>query len=179
MESGDGAEGCPYRLVKGSAGSNLRCDCGDCPRGANLKDARCLPRVLRTLDRNYGISSITLSHFVEAQYTGDSMRALERMLAVKRLLDRMATRSPGPGGRPLSDCGGCALNPGMMFNTLTGLFMSDQAKFHDAYLKAAILLNQGRGPACRECLDKTKGDFVFLGGQLVPFWRFLQGRGRE
>lgn len=179
MAESSAYEACQYEVLKGSSGGNLRCGCGNCPNGANLKDARCLPRVLTSLDREFGISSITLSHHIETEYVNDSMDLLERMLTIRRLIERMSGRSPEPLNKVTTACVSCNLNPETLFKLLSGRFIADQGRFHSEFLKATINLNRGKGANCRKCVGRTKSDFLFLSGYLLPFWRWVQSRGDE
>ncbi len=157
----------------------MKCSCGDCPRGANLRDARCFPRVLYSLDREFGINTVTLSHFVETEYVGESMEMLERMLAIKRLMERMAGRTPQFQGQGNPPCSECELNPGTVFSSLSKTFQISQGKFYDSFFHYIVLLNKGKGASCRSCLNASKSDFAFLFQKVGPFWRWLSSRGEE
>ena len=174
-----GYNGCSYVVLKGSRGGNLRCDCGNCPNGANLKDSRCLPRVLHSLDREFGITSLTLSHHIETEYVGDSMELLERMLSIKRLMERMSGRVPEPSDKDLSKCEKCELRPEMLFLDLVKKFEHNQGHVHELLLSTSMKLDKGKGSRCKACVERTKSDMVFLSGYLVPFWRWIQTRGED
>ncbi len=139
-------------------------DCKEAPEtSADLRDPACLAAVLRHLEREFGIEAVVLSHYVEKQYGSRAMEALQKLLALARLVGQMASREPSPNfpGTPkkqvAAKCAACAFNPRALFGRLREKVLGDFAAFHAA--KCAACAFNPRAPFGR-LREKVLGDFA-------------------
>ncbi len=163
-------------------------DCKEAPdEAADLRDPACLAAVLGHLEREFGVESVVLSHYVERQYGPKAMDALRRILAYARLLNQMGARRPAPAFPALSKkqvaarCGGCPFRPRTLFAGLRERLLGAFASFPAAFRQTAARIDGYREPGCAACTGTTANDLVYLFRELLEFDRAVAdlGPGKE
>src|SRR5437867_7733909 len=148
--------------------ARLVVDCKDAPESAaDLRHPECREAVLGLLEREFGIESVILSHYVERQYGPRAMEALRRILALANLLAQLATRAPAPNFPGMSKkqvaakCAGCPFHPKALFSGMRGKLLRDFMGFRAAFADLADKLQRYREPGCRTCTAATTTDLVY------------------
>ncbi len=156
--------------------ARLVVDCKDAPEeAADLREPACLAAVLGHLEREFGVESVVLSHYVEKQYGPRAMDVLRRILAYARLLSQVGTRRPAPAFPALSRkqvaarCAACPLRPRTLFAVLRETLLRRFAAFPAGLTGAAERVDRHRDPGCRACTAATANDLVYLYGELLAF----------
>lgn len=144
-------------------------DCKEAPdSAADLRDPTCIAAVLGHLEREFGIESVVLSHYVERQYGPIAMDTLRRILAMANLLSQLGARPPAPNFPGLSrkqiasKCGACPFHPRTLFDGLRSKLMRGFAEFHTGFTDSTEKLNRYREPGCRSCVSATTNDLIYL-----------------
>lgn len=144
-------------------------DCKEAPESAaDLRDPSCLAAVLAHLEREFGIESVVLSHFVERQYGADAMDALRRIVAMANLLNQLGSRPPAPNFPGLSrkkvnaKCAACPFHPKTLFDGLRSRLERGYAEFHEAFTGATEQLHRYKEPGCGTCVSATTNDLIYL-----------------
>jgi hypothetical protein len=156
------AEGQPSR-------GRLVVDCKEAPESeADLRDPSCLAAVLGHMEREFGIESVVLSHYVERQYGADAMDALRRIVAIANLLTQLGSRPPAPNFPGLSrkqitaKCEACRFNPKTLFDGLRSRLERGFTEFHASFAGTTEQLQRYREPGCAACVSATTNDLVYL-----------------
>jgi len=156
--------------------ARLVVDCKEAPdEAADLRDPACLAAVLGHLEREFGVESVVLSHYVEKQYGPRAMDILRRILAYARLLNQVGTRRPTPAFSDLSKkqavakCTACPFRPRTLFAGLRERLLGQFATFHAAFTEAADRVDRHREPGCEACTATTANDLVYLLREFIAF----------
>jgi len=156
--------------------ARLVVDCKEAPEeAADLRDPACLAAVLGHLEREFGVESVVLSHYVEKQYGPKAMKILRGILGYARLLNQVGTRRPTPAFSGLSKkqtaakCAPCPLRPRTLFAGLRERLLGHFATFHAAFTEAADRVDRHREPGCEACTATTENDLVYLFREFVAF----------
>ena len=151
-------------------------DCKDAPdAAADLRDAGCLAAVLGHLEREFGIDSVVLSHYVERQYGPAAMSLLRELLTVTNLLSQLGTRPPQPNFPGVSrrqvavKCAACPFNPATLFEGLRSRAARSFDEFHGAFSSTIEKLSHYREPGCKGCVSATTSDLSYLFRAVVAF----------
>jgi hypothetical protein len=151
-------------------------DCKEAPdSAADLRDPGCLAAVLGHLEREFGIESVVLSHYVERQYGPTAMVLLREILAITNLLSQLSTRPPTPNFPGLSrkqvasKCASCPFNPGTLFDGLRSKALRGFKEFHAAFSESTENLYRYREPGCKTCVSATTNDLVYLFRSVAVF----------
>ncbi len=159
-----------------SSRGRLIVDCKEAPEdAADLRDPACLAAVLGHLEREFGVESVVLSHYVEKQYGPRAMDVLRRILAYARLLNQVGTRRPTPAFAGLSRkqvaarCGPCPFRPRALFSGLRERLLGRFGTFPAALTDAADRVALHRDPGCAACTATTVNDLAYLFKELVAF----------
>ena len=144
----------------------------DCKEGAesatDLRDPSCLAAVLVHMEREFGIESVVLSHYVERQYGAKAMAALRGIVAMANLLNQLGSRPPSPNFPSLSrkqvkaKCSACPFHPKTLFDGLRSRLERGFAEFHVAFTGATEQLHRYREPGCATCVSATTNDLIYL-----------------
>ena len=151
-------------------------DCKDAPdAAADLRDPGCLAAVLGHLEREFGIDSVVLSHYVERQYGPAAMNLLREILAITNLLSQLSTRPPQPNFPGVSrrqvaaKCAACPFNPATLFEGLRSRAVRGFDEFHAAFSASIEKLYRYREPGCKDCVSSTTNDLSYLFRSVIAF----------
>ena len=144
-------------------------DCKEAPESAaTLRDPACLSAVLGHLEREFGIESVVLSHYVERQYGAKAMDALRHILTLANLLGQLGERPPSPNFPGVSrkqvraKCGACPFNPRTLFEGLRSRLGRGFVDFHAGFSESTEKLHRYREPGCRACVSATTNDLIYV-----------------
>ena len=155
------------------ADGRLLVRCEDAPEEAvDLGKPECLAAVLRHLRDEAGVRGVVLVHERERAYGPRAMAALNRLLAIARLLDQLAQRAPAPNFPEFSAreveavCAKCEFRPAAMFATLRDSLLGDPRAFVGALREVAANLSRYEEDGCRACTGATVQDLRILVAEL-------------
>jgi len=156
--------------------ARLVVDCKEAPDSvADLRHPECLSAVLGHLEREFGIESVVLSHYVEKQYGSRTMDTLRRTLGLASLFSQVGSRPPSPKFPGFSKkqialkCAACPFHPRTLFRGLREDLLRDFAAFHGAFADIAEKLYRYREPGCRTCTAATTNDMIYVFQEVARF----------
>jgi hypothetical protein len=156
----------PHCLVdfRGERGRLVaRFDCKGCAREADLASSACWNGVMEAITAMPSLDSIVLAGYVETEYTGAGLEALESFRRVGACARRAGVRAPPSDDRR---CASCTMRPSQLFSDCA----SNLSKGADAGLVALRRATEAmmRGPPaahCQSCFAASEKDLAFVWNQ--------------
>lgn len=158
-------------------------DCRGCKGRADLGDERCMRGALGAVGREFGVSTLMLSGYIETKYEGPVVEALRRGARILEEVQRFSRREPWedrslkgkvePSGLKKT-CAQCPGNPGTLFGRMRDEGQDSLEKLFGAYnsaLQRAGAVNEGK--FCAVCRETTRGDLLYLKGLLDELRSFV------
>jgi hypothetical protein len=148
--------------------------CGEIPEeAASLAGTECLRAVLARLRDEARVRGVVLVHDRERECGPRALAALDALLALARLLDQFAQRSPSPefpgfdAKEVAALCARCEFRPGSMFPALREKVLGDPAGFVSALKALMTSLAAYDESGCGSCTAATVQDLRILIDELA------------
>ncbi len=149
---------CGYVVKKEGGKRELVIKCRECENNFSMDD--CTPGIILALQKEYKISSIILSDYIEKQYTG---RALEIMNIIGGLCEELDRYTMRDGNR--SDCKDCDASPKKIFPKLKNTLLLEPGNTYGEIILISKALMAKEG--CISCRKATKEELSMLGIELL------------
>ncbi len=133
-------------------------NCKECETDFSMDD--CFSGIVLSLEKEYNISSIVLSDYIERQYTGAALEMLDSIKKLGGELDRLSSRKTDS-----KDCKKCKIVPTRMYPRLKRIMLMEPEKLYDEYVEYSRSLMTIKG--CTKCRKATKEELTVLGKKLL------------
>ncbi len=149
---------CGYEIREGGDKRELVVKCRECEKDFSISE--CTPGIILAMQKEYKISSIILSDYVERQYVGRSLEMLKTFSDLCEELDRYTTRD-----EKKQECKGCNIAPKRIFPILKKTLLRDPGAIYEETvgLSKAVMTKDG----CTSCRKATKEELSMLGIDLL------------
>lgn len=149
----------------------VRCD--DAPEtAADLAQPGCLAAVLHHLWGETSVRGVVLVHDREKAYGTRAMAVLDGLLALARLLDQFAERTPAPtfpgftAKEAEAVCATCEFRPATLYARLRQALLQDPSAFPEPLGEVCTALAAYEEEGCRGCAGATVQDLRVLVGEM-------------
>ncbi len=149
---------CGYQIRQEGEKRELIIKCRECEEDFSMES--CIPGIVLALEKEYNISSVILSDYIERQYTGIPLDILEFLAKTGQELDRMATRNVKKTG-----CKDCAIHPGRMYPGLKKTLMVDTGEVYGQVVDLSKTVMGMKG--CDGCRKAAKEELAMIGEELL------------
>lgn len=149
---------CDYEIRQESNTRMMVINCRDCEE--IFSPETCSKGIMLSLEKEYNVSSIVISDYVETQYTGKLLELMKSIVELSNELKRLSSRDVDG-----KDCKGCELNPAVMYPRLRHTLINDTGKSCEYIVTVARAVMKKTG--CVSCRRSAKEELTMLGEELL------------
>ncbi len=152
------AVSCDHNIRQERGERKLIINCRECDTEFSI--GGCLPGILLALEKEFNVSAVVLSDYIEKQYTGTALEVLESLKQLGQELDRLSSRDTDG-----SDCKKCTIYPGAMYPRLKKTMLVEPEKLYQEFMEYSKHLMTKKG--CTSCRKAAKEEFTVVGKELL------------
>ena len=158
---------CEYAMGVDDDEETMTLECKSCP-GPHAVEDRCLGPLISAFSKEYDTKKITMSHYIEKQYYGASVKLLGKITNLGNELENLSLRDPVKEyfGRKVEKdrrsvaCTKCTLNPGKLFPRMHNIVMKSLPHFYETLrtIVNKVPAFKKKTRSCGTCLNATAED---------------------
>jgi hypothetical protein len=187
---------CCYSSELKDSKIELVLDCRSCKQKNNSRKMKCLNNIVRTIEKEFNINSITMLNYSLTQFKGDGVKLLKRIVKLRMNIQSMKERkvlfyqnkreklTKGKSGID-QRCVKCQFNPSDLFSKLNDRCYPDFDGFLETIIDVAKMLGEYVGGYneldkiedfnfCSNCISGTYKDLTFLFVQYRDFVKHIR-----
>ncbi|MFH0815645.1 MAG: hypothetical protein V1934_02360 [Methanobacteriota archaeon] len=153
-------ESCLVEMRESHGGLSAVFDCKGCARESDLASRVCWRGVTSAIADVSSLDSIVLAGYLETEYAGPGLEAMERLRRIGTAARRLAGR-PAPSDSKA--CAECRLNPSRLFAECSAGFSGGVGSGQVAIGRASAAMLRGPpSPSCQSCYNSSEKDLAYL-----------------
>ena len=148
---------CDHTIRQERGERKLIINCKECDNDLSME---CLSGVILSLEKEFNVSTIVLSDYIERQYSGVALEIIEDIKNISKELEGLASRDTRG-----KNCKKCGINPAKMYPELKSTLLLRFDHIFNEFIGYSKELMTIKG--CTSCRRSTKEELALIGNELL------------